>query len=263
VAVGAGWFGLSVATLPAAAQEWLVVPVKLSAPVREICQVGPSVYLRTNNWLRLDLCEGQVCARPGQPPEREAARDGIPFGYIAVADGDGIRRAWYINPTDRYGHGVPGDAIEAGGLAVEDGFGRRYEVLLPVSEVFEDIAPRIADINNDGRNEVITIRSSVRAGAAIAVYGLAGGNLIGSSELGLSATARVNDDRIPDLILPSADRETLRMVTAASGTAREIASVALGGTVTTAIGVVAEGPPPIIVLGLDGGRLVAVRFRND
>jgi len=271
-----------------------------------------------------------VCARPGEPPAREIAPDGIPYGYVAEADGAGIRSAWYFDPTTRYDHGILGDAVEGGGLAVEDDFGRRYDVRLPESEVFEDIAPRIADIDGDGLNEVITIRSSVRAGAAIAVYGLAGGNLIergdttpigramrwlniagiadytgngqlniaqvitphiggrleilswnrgrmtvsaelngfsnhaiGSTELGMAATARVNRDRIPDLILPSADRRTLRMVTAASGRLTELASVPFDGAVGTAIGIVADGPPPVIVLGLEDGRLVAVRVPED
>ena len=43
---------------------------------------------------------------------------------------------------------------------------------LPASQVFEDLTPRIADLDDDGRNEIVAIRSSLTGGAAIAIYGL-------------------------------------------------------------------------------------------
>jgi hypothetical protein len=47
-------------------------------------------------------------------------------------------------------------------------------VTLPESRVFEDIAPRLADLDGDGAPEVITIESSVTKGARLAIYGQAG-----------------------------------------------------------------------------------------
>ncbi|MCY0152616.1 hypothetical protein OEG86_10655 [Hoeflea alexandrii] len=43
--------------------------------------------------------------------------------------------------------------------------------------MFEDITPRIADLDGDGTNEVITIRASKTGGAAVAIFGLADGKL--------------------------------------------------------------------------------------
>ena len=43
---------------------------------------------------------------------------------------------------------------------------------MPASEVFEDRYPRLADLDGDGTVEVITIRSSSRAGAAVTIYGV-------------------------------------------------------------------------------------------
>eukprot|EP01037_Dinobryon_pediforme_P005552 gene5552-5607_t len=97
---------------------------------------------------------------------------------IAEASGHGPVRAWYEQPTKRYDHGVLGDAIEAGSLVVIDDAGRRYEVVLPEAFVFEDITPRIADLDGDGENEVITIRTKITAGAAVAVYAIRDGRLV-------------------------------------------------------------------------------------
>ena len=130
-------------------------------------------------WFRLSLCDDQpLCLTPGQPPEPLAAPDGIPGGTIAYADGEGITSAWYSEPTDRYPHGALGDKIEAGALVVQDVYGHRVTVTLPADQVFEDLTPRIADLDGDGRNEVLAIRSSLRAGAALVAYDLAGSSLI-------------------------------------------------------------------------------------
>lgn len=102
----------------------------------------------------------------------------LPDGGIAEAKGIGPVRAWYGMPTKRYDHGVLGDAIEAGSLVVIDSAGRKHELVLPQTFVFEDITPRIADLDGDGRNEVVTIRSKLDAGAAVAIYALEGNELV-------------------------------------------------------------------------------------
>ncbi len=54
---------------------------------------------------------------------------------------------------------------------------RRDELVLPQTRVFEDITPRLADLDGDGRNEVVAIRTDVSAGAAVAVYHMVDGKL--------------------------------------------------------------------------------------
>ena len=44
------------------------------------------------------------------------------------------------------------------------------EALLGPGEVFEDIAPRIVDIDNDGMPEVIVVQTDIRRGARLAIY---------------------------------------------------------------------------------------------
>ena len=104
--------------------------------------------------------------------------DLIPHGR--VASGAGLQ-AWYAGATDRYGHGVLGDDIEAGRLVVTDTT-TRYDYDLPQDSVFEDLEPRIVDADGDGRPEILTIKSYLRAGATIALYGLRDGALLPLAE---------------------------------------------------------------------------------
>jgi hypothetical protein len=97
---------------------------------------------------------------------------------MAVASGRDIARAWYSEPTDRYGHAVLGDRIEAGALAVVDSAGRLYRTVLAPNFVFEDLTPRLADISGNGKAEVVTIRSQLDAGAAVSIYGLRRGRIV-------------------------------------------------------------------------------------
>lgn len=108
--------------------------------------------------------EFRTTARPA-----DALDDGQPaFGTGRIAE------AWLIAPTDRYDHAVLGDAIEAGGLLVRLKDGGERRLMLPEDQVFEDLRPRLADMDGDGEDEILVVRSSLTAGAVLTVYGLAG-----------------------------------------------------------------------------------------
>ena len=105
------------------------------------------------------------------PEILDHAVNGIPFGMTAVGhQGANIAQAWYSKPTKRYDHAILGDAIEAGSLVVINQNGKRFEFILPVSDVFEDITPRLADLDGDGTTEIITIQSSISKGASLSIY---------------------------------------------------------------------------------------------
>jgi len=70
-----------------------------------------------------------------------------------------------------------GDSVEGGGLSVKDRKGNLYTYQLPENSVFEDITPRLTDLDGDGRAEVITIKSFLDAGASLAIFGLRAGKL--------------------------------------------------------------------------------------
>ena len=77
--------------------------------------------------------------------------------------------ARYVDPTLRYDHGVLGDKIEAGGLLVVKN-NKEYYYRLDTNFVFEDLQPRLKDVDNDGELEFITIQTSLQLGASVAVY---------------------------------------------------------------------------------------------
>ena len=77
--------------------------------------------------------------------------------------------AQYAQPTEKYGHGILGDQIEAEQLVVvvDSVF---YALTLPDEFVFEDISPRLYDVDGDDELEFVTIRTHVSQGAGIAIY---------------------------------------------------------------------------------------------
>lgn len=90
-----------------------------------------------------------------------------------AAAADTIVDAQYVDPTTRYAHGILSDAIEWGALelVVEDWAHRTtLRIQLPEDRVFEDVAPRLADVDGDGRPEVVVVESQLGTGAQLAIY---------------------------------------------------------------------------------------------
>jgi hypothetical protein len=84
-----------------------------------------------------------------------------------------IVSAQYAAPTDRYAHGILGDAIEWGALDVTTQAGTR-RFTLSQDRVFEDVSPRLADLDNDGTPEVIVVETLATQGAQLAIYDATG-----------------------------------------------------------------------------------------
>lgn len=110
--------------------------------------------------------------RPWRPRARRAAAAACLWltALSPAAADPRIAGAAYADPTDRYDHGVLGDAIEHTTLVLtfDDGTERRFT--LPEDMVFEDTEPRLADVTGDGLPEVITVESHLKAGARLALY---------------------------------------------------------------------------------------------
>ncbi len=118
-------------------------------------------------------------------------------GPSALAAEDRIVSARYSEPTTRYGHAVLGDDVEYGALELSvdnNGAGccsakavyQKSDILirLPLDHVFEDIAPRLADVTGDGSPEVLVVETDVAQGAQLAIYGAHGEKIAETPHIG-------------------------------------------------------------------------------
>ncbi len=92
----------------------------------------------------------------------------LPDGVVIEGRGV-VKRAWLVFPTRRYDHAILGDDIEAAGVRVELAAGKQHTFVLPAGSVFEDRYPRLVDLDNDGIEEMVLVRSYLDRGAALAV----------------------------------------------------------------------------------------------
>ncbi len=171
--------------LAAVVDQWKPVAVaNLDDMVDVVVSVAGDEVIVVGNGARyrLDFDAQSKASLENRPPESgDHAAGTIPHATVAVGNRN-IRAAWLVAPTSRYRHGILGDAIEAGGLAVEGVDGRRVEFVLGKESVFEDLLPRLHDIDGDEDEEVVVVRSYLQAGAALSVFGLRDGKLVRIAE---------------------------------------------------------------------------------
>ena len=165
-----------VAASVARADAWKIETVETPGAVRELIEVGGEPRIATaSGWFRA-VADGAGIRLKRAPPPRypPIPIDALPDGRI-IAGKRQIARAWLAEPTNRYGHGVLGDAIEAASIVVERRDGKRETVRLGNDSVFEDLEPRIADLG--GGEKIVAVKSYLAAGSALAVIGERGGRL--------------------------------------------------------------------------------------
>lgn len=124
--------------------------------------------LHQNLLLALTVCTATASSFAATQPTPDTD---FPESLVHAQASAGITSSWYDGATSRYAHGVLGDAIEATELHTTTVGGQFISLTLDAQHVFEDIAPRLADLDGDGNNEIITIRSHQNKGGQIAVYG--------------------------------------------------------------------------------------------
>jgi FG-GAP-like repeat len=154
--------------------------------------------MRNHRWLGviLSIALGSLALSAGAHAQRHPAAAGAQHGDHAPAirfarphadrplpDGKlargrrNIAAAWFSNPTARYRHFALGAEHEAETLVVSTTGRRVFLLTLPADSVFEDREPRIADVDGDGRDEVIVVRSYLKTGAALAIVAVRGDGL--------------------------------------------------------------------------------------
>ena len=107
------------------------------------------------------------------------------MGSQAVRGQHDMAWVWLGSPTARYPHAALGSRTHAGSLHVLtriQGLLREVVYTLPLHRVFEDLTVRLADLDQDGRDEVIVIESDALLGSSLVVFGLE------ENQRGVSAT---------------------------------------------------------------------------
>ncbi|OBY26635.1 hypothetical protein A9D60_18405 [Leisingera sp. JC1] len=211
-------------------------------------------------------------------------------GPSALAAEDRIVSARYSEPTTRYGHAVLGDDVEYGALVLKventgTGWGtakavyQTSEILirLPLDHVFEDIAPRLADVDGDGNPEVLVVETDAAAGAQLAIYGARGEKLaetphIGTSHRWLAPIGAADLDGDGYVEIAYVDRphlaKTLRIWRFRDGALHEVASKPgltnhrIGEDfITSGLRNCGEGPELVMVSG-GWRRIMTARLRD-
>ncbi|MFU8777360.1 MAG: FG-GAP repeat domain-containing protein [Roseovarius sp.] len=199
--------------------------------------------------------------------------------------GAGIAAARFEAPDDSYPHRIMGRIPERRVLAVRDGAGAEIRLDLrqgpEPSHVFEDIAPRLVDVDGDGQTDVVVVESSPREGAQLAIYTLRRGQLVKSAAtpaigtpfrwLAPAAIADLNGDGIMNIAYVETPHlgKVLRVWSWASGGLTQVAS--LKGVTNHRIGdeVIWGGlrdcgqGAEIIVADAGFREVVAVGFQGD
>mgnify|MGYP001282758988 CR=1 FL=1 len=98
-------------------------------------------------------------------------------GIMTVGHRD-IAAVWLTGPSRIYRHGVLGDAIEATGLRLKMRDGRELNFQLPGDSVFEDRKARLADLDSDGGDEILVVKSKLDSSAALAVFWHVGDRIV-------------------------------------------------------------------------------------
>lgn len=224
---------------------------------------------------------GYVLSKMPPADKAKIDADPIPDGRIAYGN-EKIAAAWLAEPTLRYRHGVLGDNVEAEALKVRLRDGRTLTHTLPEDSVYEDLEPRIIDL--DGEEAVLVVRSYLDSGAAIAVYRIVENQIrpvgeaypIGLSHRWLNPVGAADFDgdgrtEIAAVVTPhlsgiltiyQLDNDAFRKDAARSGYSTHF----IGSTVL-AMSVVldanSDGVPDIVLPSLDRGRLAVVTFAGS
>jgi hypothetical protein len=159
------------------------VPTLLTAPDSTTSEITHPVWLpQSGSMAFIDSGGDLVFWRNGEVAR--LAVGALPDARLLVDEQDRI--LLYTNPTDRYPHGVLGDAIEAGSVTLINTLPAPViSMTIPFApQVAEGIAPIWVDLDSDGAREIIVTLSDDTQGAQIVIYAENGTRMAASTPIG-------------------------------------------------------------------------------
>jgi len=152
------------------AGDWQVQTINAPARVTALDTVNGEVRAMAGGlWYALRPDGKTVTLQFIDSPGPDRPPDGmLPGSQVATGKHD-VARAWFAEPTDRYDHDILGSRNEAGALVIELRDGGRQTVHLKPDAVFEDLKPRIVDLDGDNQDAIVVVKSYVKRGSALAV----------------------------------------------------------------------------------------------
>jgi hypothetical protein len=96
-----------------------------------------------------------------------------PYKSCSAADDTRILEVCLHGDTDvnPYGHGILGNTAEWTSITIEWTGNRKPFVWHLKDHIFEDVAPRLVDLDKDGRDEIVLVQSSFSKGGRLIVMG--------------------------------------------------------------------------------------------
>ncbi len=167
----------SLVATAAQAAEWRVQRMATPARVTAIETVDGQARVNAGGlWYRIEVAKGDATLNfVDAVPKADPPDGALPDGRVATGTRD-IARAWLAEPTGRYDHGILGDKLEAGSLVIVTRDGKRHIVRLKDDAVFEYLQPRLADLDGDGRDEIVVVKSYLKQGSTLAIVALRQGS---------------------------------------------------------------------------------------
>lgn len=119
---------------------------------------------------------------------RDLFTDPLPDTRVVT---DGRQLVALAAPTDRYGHGVLGDAIEASSVeVVSDDGSSTTPISVEEPDVIEGVSPLLADVDEDGALDVVLTLSNSETGARLAAYAFDGTPIAETAPIGTGSRWR-------------------------------------------------------------------------
>jgi hypothetical protein len=131
----------------------------------------------------MQRCAAAIAAALLSAPTPSVAQTTEKYSSWVPGDGVWIEDACFFESykSPKYSHSVLGETPEwtammvfygPEAIAAADGHREWNEARAGTGHIFEDIAPRLADLDGDGRQEIVVVQSAFDRGARLVVYAI-------------------------------------------------------------------------------------------